>query len=762
MLKRVESVRAIGLLNDTNGSRYELKKAALIYADNGRGKSTISAILRSCAQNAPALITNRKTLDSTLSQSVRLQFDNGHSVIFENGAWSEARAEILVFDADFVEQNVYSGSQVTPGQRQNLLQFALGVAAVNAQGEYEFATTAVAQTATTIREMVNRISGFHSGKTLSQFQAVQRVDEADNKVAALRLQINAVENITAIRNKAIPKKLDVPTLDLASLFSILNKSLDNIDLEAEEKVRLHFQKHGGGKVESWTDQGQQFETNDECPYCGLALVGLDLVKAYRTYFNKNYKELTNQITNLPRGIDQRCGEQVIEKILTQVASARQVIASWLQHVQLTDLQFDEGNSRSIMLELRTLLMTIANRKVANPISAVASESERQQAETLWNNLIQGVKSFNIAVDDRLAQINNFKATLAVQNVTTLRQEIANLELAKRRYEVSSVDLLTHLETAKANELLAKQLKQQKKDTLTQIMDSTLTRYQSEINRLLTDFGASFQIQKMATNFLGNGSPRSDYGISMRGQEISLTSDNRGFKTSLSEGDKRTLAFAFFVASIRSDQQIASKIVVIDDPMCSLDLNRKQKTIEVIKQLYLISNQIIILAHDPYFIKKLRDTIEENNGVINLSLFRLKHTRNDYSEFDGLDIERLCESTYFKHHRILNEYIEGANQSISEVSKAIRPMLEGYLHRRFPGMISQGLMFGQVINLIQSAVLPNPLANAHPIVQELNGINTYVWQFHHDTNMTADQVIIVESELRYYVNKALSVVYKGVL
>lgn len=762
MLKRMESIKAIGLLNDANGSPYELKKAALIYADNGRGKSTIAAILRSCAQNVPALITNRKTLDSTLNQSVRLQFDNGHFVRFENGAWSEARAEILIFDADFVEQNVYSGSQVTPGQRQNLLHFALGVAAVNAQREYDLASTAVAQVATSIRELVSRISGLHSGKTLSQFQAIQRVDDADNKIAALRLQINAVENITAIRNKAIPKKLDLPTLDLASLFSILNKTLENIDLEAEEKVRLHFQKHGGGKVEGWAEQGQQFETNNECPYCGLALAGLDLVKSYRTYFNKSYKELTDQITNLPRGIDQRCGEQVIERILTQVASARQVIASWIQHVQLTDFQFDEGNSRSIMLELRTLLMTIANRKAANPISVVASESERQQAETLWNNLIQGVKSFNIAVDDRLAQINNFKATLAVQNLTILRQEIANLELAKRRCEVSSVDLLTHLETAKANELLAKQLKQQKKDTLTQIMDSTLTRYQSEINRLLTDFGASFQIQKMSTNFLGNGSPRSDYGISMRGQEVSLTSDNRGFKTSLSEGDKRTLAFAFFVASIIADQQISTKIVVIDDPMCSLDLNRKQKTIDVLNQIYLSANQLIVLAHDPYFIKKLRDAIEDNNGVINLSLFRLKHTRNEYSEFDRLDIDRLCETIYFKHHRILNEYTEGVNHSISEVSKAIRPMLEGYLHRRFPGMISHGLMFGQLISHIQSTVLPHPLANAHPIVQALIDINSYVWQFHHDTNPAADQVVIVESELRTYVNKALSVVYKGEL
>jgi wobble nucleotide-excising tRNase len=71
---------------------------------------------------------------------------------------------------------------------------------------------------------------------------------------------------------------------------------------------------------------------------------------------------------------------------------------------------------------------------------------------------------------------------------------------------------------------------------------------------------------------------------MRGANIALSGGVPDFKTSLSEGDKRTLAFAFFIASTESDSNLSNKIIIIDDLMCSLDLNRSSK-LEVLKRLY---------------------------------------------------------------------------------------------------------------------------------------------------------------------------------
>lgn len=113
MLERLGEIQGIGLLHQANGKPYTCHKATLIYADNGRGKSTLATILRSVATGDPSLITARKTVDGTLPTKVVLQFGSGHKVTFDGGSWSEARPEVLVFDADFIERNVHSGGTVT-------------------------------------------------------------------------------------------------------------------------------------------------------------------------------------------------------------------------------------------------------------------------------------------------------------------------------------------------------------------------------------------------------------------------------------------------------------------------------------------------------------------------------------------------------------------------------------------------------------------------------------------------------------------------
>jgi hypothetical protein len=88
------------------------------------------------------------------------------------------------------------------------------------------------------------------------------------------------------------------------------------------------------------------------------------------------------------------------------------------------------------------------------------------------------------------------------------------------------------------------------------------------------------------------------------------------------------------------------------------------------------------------------------------------------------------------------------------------MLEGYLHRRFPGLVPKSLLFGQVVKQIGDALAPSRLVHAQNLVTELNEINEYAGQFHHDTNPGADTVAVVAPELKTYVTRALHVVHRG--
>ena len=60
--------------------------------------------------------------------------------------------------------------------------------------------------------------------------------------------------------------------------------------------------------------------------------------------------------------------------------------------------------------------------------------------------------------------------------------------------------------------------------------------------------------------------------------------------------------AFFLAVLKQDQQIAQKIIVLDDPFTSLDRFRRTCTQQLIQGLSDSAQQVLVLSHDPFFLK----------------------------------------------------------------------------------------------------------------------------------------------------------------
>lgn len=229
---------------------------------------------------------------------------------------------------------------------------------------------------------------------------------------------------------------------------------------------------------------------------------------------------------------------------------------------------------------------------------------------------------------------------------------------------------------------------------------------------------------------------------------------------MSEGDKRTLAFAFFIAMVNSDPDLKNKVVVIDDPMCSLDANRKTQTKEILKIISNRAEQIIVLAHDPFFVRDLKEALSQK-GAPALQVLQLQHSADGYSQLAKFNVEQECESTFFRHHRLLMEFCSGTAHDSRSVAKAIRPFLEGYLHRRFPGLVPRDLMFGGILAHIGTVGATDPLKYASPLVEELQEINSYAGQFHHDTNPGVCETLpVISSELLTYGQRALTLVYRG--
>ena len=112
MITRLQLLRNVGQSdNVSTTASLALKCLTLIYAENGRGKTTLAAILRSLASGEALPITERRRLGAAHPPEVIIACANATQVArFQNGVWSDTCPDVLVFDDVFVDRNVYPAS----------------------------------------------------------------------------------------------------------------------------------------------------------------------------------------------------------------------------------------------------------------------------------------------------------------------------------------------------------------------------------------------------------------------------------------------------------------------------------------------------------------------------------------------------------------------------------------------------------------------------------------------------------------------------
>ena len=118
MLTKIIRIRNVGLFAEaTANGVVELSRVTLIDGENARGKSTLASIIRSYSLGDAQRIMAHKTIDSAGTPEVNFLVRDGHSsknAEFVTGAWTGTRPDIVVFDSEFCDDNVYSGFEVRP------------------------------------------------------------------------------------------------------------------------------------------------------------------------------------------------------------------------------------------------------------------------------------------------------------------------------------------------------------------------------------------------------------------------------------------------------------------------------------------------------------------------------------------------------------------------------------------------------------------------------------------------------------------------
>lgn len=223
-----------------------------------------------------------------------------------------------------------------------------------------------------------------------------------------------------------------------------------------------------------------------------------------------------------------------------------------------------------------------------------------------------------------------------------------------------------------------------------------------------------------------------------------------FRNTLSAGDRNTLALAFFFASLDRDPSIASKIVVIDDPVSSLDDHRSLTTVQQLRRLSDRVSQLLVLSHNKRFLCRIWDSADRTQRAA------LQVARDGSgSTLASWNVDADSETPHDQNHAALRRYLSiPAVTDRREVASALRPVLESYFRVACPEYFPPSTLLGPFRSLCQQRVgtANEILSRAH--TDELQDLLEYANRFHHDTNPAYETEVINDAELRGFADRTL--------
>ena len=760
MINKVENLVSIGKFRNYQAiGQVNFKKLTLIYGDNGGGKTTLTSVFRSLTTNNPDIIRNRISTNHTTAQAAQItQTATPANVFHTFGAngWNNQFTDIEIFDIHFVNDNIYSGFDFSDEHKKQLHQFVVGAQGVAIQNQIEQNKndkTNSRQTITNIEtQLIQQVGNNLKTELINAFLAAPTMQEADID----QLITNAETVLASANANAI-----IQTLQPLSNLSRITTGINFVSIIADLKITSqtiqnavlenlfsqHCQDLSTNTIigpENWLQRGFAYveskqvanEPNISCPFCKQSIdINSDILNAYTSKFNTAFNELVQRLQTHLQSLQDFNLEATIQAInnVNQTNTGR--IASWAAHLPNTaqspafNIISNEANLRA---EFQSLITSV-QQKIQNPTVAVEAATAtvfQTSSQTINSN----IDSYNQNVLTYNTAITVFRSS--IQTVAAAQLEVDRLKRIKKRFETPIDTLCNQLTTEKQTlrglETAYTQLSQQQQAAATTFFNS----YQTQINHYLQNvFRTHFRIDNVVHVAPRGRATQSQIGykLTIDGNDISFA-PNQPFnaKECLSEGDKSTIALAFFLSKLDIDPNKQSKILIFDDPLSSLDTNRRTYTIGIIKSLLRQLKQVVVLSHNEFFLHEVgKDTSINDKSTLRIAEDFVARA----SKIEVCDLDELVKIEYFKHIERLEAFRSNPDINLKDsVLGWLRNVLEAHLRFKFYKEIR--LMTGQqtfgrlimYLNNVPATFRDN--VNRTDIISKLNLINGVSWKSHH--------------------------------
>lgn len=752
MVERINILRNIGQFDSVspNQQTTALSKLALIYAENGRGKTTLANILRSLGTNNPILITERHRLGAQNTPHIVINANN-QTYTFQNGAWSSHLADIAVFDDHFVDQNVCSGIAIESDHKQNLHELILGAqgVALNATLQGYIAKIEEHNRQLKIKEAAIPATERKS-LSVDTFCDLPEKANIDQEIQEAERNLAAVQAADAIKKQAVFLAFELPEFDINSINTVLESDLPGLQASATARVQQHLVKLGKGS-EAWVSEGMQKIQEDACPFCAQSLQQSSIIEHYKAYFSTEYSALKETITNCGKSIAAAHSAEIQSAFERSVLQATQSRDFWKEFVTVPEITVDTAEIARAWKAVREPILATMRDKFASPLEKITISQDILTALETYNDHRNTIIALSQNLLTCNAQIDAVKEKAAAANVATLSADLEKLKMTKARHSATIAPLCKAYLDEKAGKKTTEGQRDAARQTLDQYRTNIFGQYETAINTYLGKFNAGFRLSSVSAQNNRAGSSCT-YNVLINNVTVPLTANDGqpSFKNTLSAGDRNALALAFFFASLDQDQNLAQKIVVIDDPMTSLDEHRSLATIQEMRSLSTRVKQVIILSHSKPFLCHIWEASDKSTRSA-IKIIRSGQS----SSIEPWDVHQDCITEHDKRHTLIQNHINnGSTGQERNIATALRYVLEAFLRVAYPENFPPGKLLGGFYGECNTAIQNNAPILSQTDTAELKALMDYANKFHHDTNPAYATVTINDTELTNFCQRTL--------
>ncbi len=683
---------------------------------------------------------------------------NGSRVTLQSDLWSGSAPEIEIFDSVFVETNVFSGSTVLHEHKKNLFGFALGDAGVQLAKDVD----AIADEIRLLNENITKktasiMPNIQGGVGLDLFLGSPVIVNIDAEIRQKNVEIEALKNATAIQTKPQFSKIILPSIPTAEIVILLSKELETVSQDAERKTKEHINSCMDAHGESWLERGLGYVKDEICPFCGQNINGSTLLIAYQGYFSEEYERFKIEVGEMYQVLFGAMSPDLLSAVQHAIMDNKRLNDFWQPLIAdaVPEIHFSAFKDAWDLIfgELKKQL----EQKQGDPLTPFVLNQNCINAGISFQSQIAIVNSYNEKIEILNKLILAKKTSVAGGNLSLAERDLYTLMNSKNRHLPAINILCQEYISLNTQKTAADTRKEAAKTDLETYTRTFLQEYGEKINEHLHDFGVDFRISEPAKSLQG-GKTSIAYGLVINGASVDIVeqpSSIPSLSNTLSTGDKTTLAFAFFLARLHQDPNLDQKVIVIDDPISSLDIFRQFRTHELVLEILEKAKQVIVFSHEPRFLSMIAVGCPDEIPNSQLQIVNV----GGKSEFKICNVVTEAQSQDLQDLKKLSDFLRYGASDESErrsVAKCIRTLVESQLKMRYTAELGSSSTLGRITNLITAAQIGSSLYALKPLLTDLESINAYAKRYHHN-NPSAPTAAIDPTELETYTKKSFDVI-----